>query len=230
MKGAASGAGADGGTLLVDDAYQLDPSGSPVGKRVLQKLVAEMDAFPGTLAVVLCGYDKDMEQMLASSPGLRSRFRRDVAFEDFSDDELVEITRRRFDERFPKYAVADDKHLRIAARRLGKGRGTPGFGNARAAAQLLESASEKQSARVVASRPRATERPRERSTERRARRRARAEDGGHHHAAAASAHCGARLRNAIQRCVRADRRPRLDAILARLHAQNNPAPGCCRVH
>lgn len=147
----------DGGTLLVDDAYQLDPSGSPVGKRVLQKLVAEMDAFPGTLAVVLCGYDKDMEQMLASSPGLRSRFRRDVAFEDFSDDELVEITRRRFDERFPKYAVADDKHLRIAARRLGKGRGTPGFGNARAAAQLLESASEKQSARVVAARKRGEE-------------------------------------------------------------------------
>ncbi|KAH8063637.1 ATP binding protein [Aureococcus anophagefferens] len=147
----------DGGTLLVDDAYQLDPSGSPVGKRVLQKLVAEMDAFPGTLAVVLCGYDKDMEQMLASSPGLRSRFRRDVAFEDFSDEELVEITRRRFDERFPKYAVADDKHLRIAARRLGKGRGTPGFGNARAAAQLLESASEKQSARVVAARKRGEE-------------------------------------------------------------------------
>ena len=142
----------DGGTLLVDEAYQLDPAGSPVGRRVLQKLVAEMDAFPGTLAVVLIGYDKDLDDMLGTSPGLRSRFRRDVAFPDFSDDELVEITKRRFVERFPRYSLRDAKHLRIAARRLGKGRGTSGFGNARAAAQLLERASEKQSARVVAAR------------------------------------------------------------------------------
>ena len=37
----------------------------------------------------------------------------------------------------PSYHVCDDKYVRIAARRIGKGRGSLGFGNARAVQALL---------------------------------------------------------------------------------------------
>jgi len=48
--------------------------------------------------------------------------------------------------------VSDPKYVRIAARRLGRGRGDLGFGNARAVAALVEEASERQTARVMGAR------------------------------------------------------------------------------
>jgi len=49
----------------------------------------------------------------------------------------------------PRFKLEDPKHLRIAARRLGRQRGTVGFGNARAVRNLLEWAIKRQSARVL---------------------------------------------------------------------------------
>ena len=48
-----------------------------------------------------------------------------------------------------RFQVADVKHLRIAARRLGRQRGTTGFGNARAVRNAYEQAQRRQSARVL---------------------------------------------------------------------------------
>jgi len=142
----------EGGTLLVDEAYQLDPAGSNTGRRIVELLVKEMDARGGRLAVVLAGYDKEMDAFLGSNPGLPSRFRKVVEFPDFLDDELVAVAENEFERRFASYHLEDAKHLRIAARRLGKGRGAPGFGNARAVGHLLDNAWEKQTRRAVASR------------------------------------------------------------------------------
>ena len=82
---------------------------------------------------------------------LASRLRRRFALPDFDDAELLQLLRSQLRTR-PNYHVRDDKYLRIATRRLGKGRGSLGFGNARAVQADLELAFERQTARVVAER------------------------------------------------------------------------------
>ena len=93
------------------------------------------------------------EQLLAFNSGaLNSRLRRRYALPDFDDAELTQLIHSQLKSTRPKYGVSDDKYVRIAARRLGKGRGAVGFANARATKALLEAALERQTARVLAER------------------------------------------------------------------------------
>ena len=61
---------------------------------------------------------------------LANRIRRRFELSDFTDPELIELLESELERTRPAYHVADDKHVRIAARRVGKGRGSLGFGNA----------------------------------------------------------------------------------------------------
>ena len=141
-----------GGVLIIDDAHQLDPNDKSA-RQVLYLLADEMDKRGGKLAVVMAGYEKSLyEQVLSFNNGaLQSRFRRKYDLPDFTDEELIELLRGQLESTKARYHVVD-KYLRIAARRVGKGRGSLGFGNARAIQTLLDVASEKQTARVVAER------------------------------------------------------------------------------
>ncbi|KAJ8602140.1 hypothetical protein CTAYLR_001663, partial [Chrysophaeum taylorii] len=137
-----------GGTLFVDEAYQLEPKTNQIGRQVLDYLLAEMEDKRGKLVVVFAGYAKPLEALLEHNEGLPSRFRRRFDFPDFTDDELTSIMRAQLDEK-SRYRVEDAKHVRIAARRLGRQRSTTGFGNARAVRNYLELVFERQSQRVV---------------------------------------------------------------------------------
>ncbi|KAJ8614533.1 hypothetical protein CTAYLR_000826 [Chrysophaeum taylorii] len=140
-----------GGTLFVDEAYQLDPKSNQVGRQILDMLTAEMDDKGGRLVVILAGYPKRVDDMLSehNEGALRTRFRKTFHFPDFEDDELAEIMRREFALKKSKYHVVDDKYVRIATRRLGKLRGSHGFGNARAVQHAVDAASDRQTARVL---------------------------------------------------------------------------------
>lgn len=139
-----------GGALFIDEAYQLDPKSNAVGRQILDLLATAMDDKKGALVVILAGYPKRIDDLIAehNDGALRSRFRKRFDFDDFEDDELAEIMRRELAGR-PKYRVVDDKIVRIAARRLGKLRGSHGFGNARAVQHLVETAFDRQTARVL---------------------------------------------------------------------------------
>ena len=143
-----------GGVLIVDDAHQLEPANEKGARQVLYRLADEMDKRGGKLAVVLAGYEKPIdERLLGFNYGaLSARFRRRYDLPDFGDAELIELMQSMLQEAKPKYHVADDKYVRIAARRVGKGRGAVGFGNAFAVKAVLERAYERQTARVVAER------------------------------------------------------------------------------
>jgi SpoVK/Ycf46/Vps4 family AAA+-type ATPase len=143
-----------GGVLIIDDAHQLDPGTEKAARQLLYFLADEMDERGGKLAVVMCGYEKAVtETILGFNQGaLSSRFRRRYALPDFSDEELIELLHAQLERAKPRYHVSDDKYVRIAARRLGKGRGALGFGNARAVEVALDVASERQTARVMAER------------------------------------------------------------------------------
>src|SRR6185437_9087780 len=61
------------------------------GKEVIDTLVDEMTKHNENLVVVLAGYPHEMDLLLESNPGLRSRFKKFFLFPDYSSEELLEI-------------------------------------------------------------------------------------------------------------------------------------------
>jgi len=81
-----------GGMLFIDEAYTLAPmTANDFGPEAVQVLLKRMEDQRGQFVVVVAGYPEEMEQFLASNPGLRSRFDTFLAFEDYSSDELLAI-------------------------------------------------------------------------------------------------------------------------------------------
>lgn len=130
-----------GGVLFVDEAYQLSSGNNPGGKAVLDYLLAEVENLRGKIVFVLAGYDKEMESFFSHNPGLPSRFPITLTFGDYSDNELLQILERRIHGKCPEMMQIEGGshglYARIVARRLGRGRGKAGFGNARAVENAL---------------------------------------------------------------------------------------------
>jgi AAA+ superfamily predicted ATPase len=83
-----------GGVLFIDEAYQLDPArGGHYMTEAVDELVGALteDEFKGKILVILAGYDTDMENMLKTNAGLRSRFSERVKFHDFDANATVEL-------------------------------------------------------------------------------------------------------------------------------------------
>lgn len=81
-----------GGVLFIDEAYSLlSQTTGDFGKEVIDTLVDEMTKHNENLVVVLAGYPDEMEKLLSSNPGLKSRFKKFFHFKDYSAAELLEI-------------------------------------------------------------------------------------------------------------------------------------------
>ncbi|NRD79606.1 AAA family ATPase [Bacillus sp. BRMEA1] len=81
-----------GGVLFIDEAYSLlSQSAGDFGKEVIDTLVDEMTRHNENLVVVLAGYPDQMDELLESNPGLRSRFKKFFFFPDYPSEELLEI-------------------------------------------------------------------------------------------------------------------------------------------
>ncbi|MGW6701767.1 AAA family ATPase [Nocardia sp. NPDC055049] len=85
-----------GGVLFIDEAYQLR---GDHGTQAIDRLVAELENHRDDLAVVIAGYPDRMTELLATNPGLSSRFPDDnrIAFPDFAPDELHTILVQRLE-------------------------------------------------------------------------------------------------------------------------------------
>ncbi|MEI5905866.1 AAA family ATPase [Bacillus spongiae] len=83
-----------GGILFVDEAYALFGDGQDFGQEAIDTIVKFMDDHRENIIVILAGYEADMEQLLDSNAGLRSRFPNVISFPDYSLHELVEISTR----------------------------------------------------------------------------------------------------------------------------------------
>lgn len=88
---------AKGGVLMIDEAYLLNSrNDNDPGKMVIQLLMNILaDESQRDIAVVLCGYKDQMLKLLETNPGLQSRFPNKFEFQDFSVNELLDITRSR---------------------------------------------------------------------------------------------------------------------------------------
>ena len=86
---------AQGNVLFIDEAYNLFIGGenakNDFGLRAIEALLSVLSREEVDMLVILAGYPKEMEDMLASNPGLRSRFPYIFHFEDYSVDELLQI-------------------------------------------------------------------------------------------------------------------------------------------
>ena len=85
--------GALDGVLFVDEAYSLVAAegDDPFGAEALQVLLKRMEDQRERLVVILAGYPRPMDELLATNPGLRSRFTQHLTFEDYAPDELGRI-------------------------------------------------------------------------------------------------------------------------------------------
>jgi SpoVK/Ycf46/Vps4 family AAA+-type ATPase len=87
-------ASAVGGVLFIDEAYSLtagELGADQYGREAVDTLVKEMEDRRDDLVVIVAGYPEPMEDFIAANPGLASRFRTTIAFDDYTDDELSDI-------------------------------------------------------------------------------------------------------------------------------------------
>ncbi|MCE4047886.1 MULTISPECIES: AAA family ATPase [Bacillaceae] len=81
-----------GGVLFIDEAYSLlSGSNQDFGKEAIDTLVMEMTKHNENLVVVLAGYPDETKALLESNPGLTSRFKKFIHFEDYNSEELIQI-------------------------------------------------------------------------------------------------------------------------------------------
>eukprot|EP01050_Picozoa_sp_SAG11_P003357 SAG11_NODE_188_length_13029_cov_3.652514_5_plen_2762_part_00 len=121
-----------GGVLFVDEAYQFDPNrGGSYMTEAVDELVGALtdEEFEGKLLVILAGYDEDMEAMLKTNPGLKSRFSERVHFRNFDANATVELLHLALGrQKTPLEAPYDDNDLKRLAQQLVD---SEGFGNGR---------------------------------------------------------------------------------------------------
>ena len=80
---------AEGGVLFIDEAFTL--AGDQYGQEAVDTLVKEMEDKRSSLVVIVAGYPEPMQRFIDTNPGLASRFRTTITFEDYSDDEITAI-------------------------------------------------------------------------------------------------------------------------------------------
>ncbi len=81
-----------GGTLLIDEAYALARGGeNDFGLEAVDTIVKFMEDHRDDLSVVAAGYPTEMQELIDSNPGLKSRFTRTIHFPDYTTDELIGI-------------------------------------------------------------------------------------------------------------------------------------------
>ena len=83
---------AQGGILFIDEAYACDAYEHGFGDEAINALVQEMENHRDDVIVIFAGYPEPMKQFLDRNPGMKSRIAFQVEFEDYSVDELCDIT------------------------------------------------------------------------------------------------------------------------------------------
>ncbi len=139
---------ADGGVLLIDEAYALARGGEKdFGQEAVDTLVKLIEDRRDSLVVIAAGYPAEMTTFIESNPGLRSRFPKTIIFEDYSDTELVKI----FEGLCKKNKYEPTPGALKAARKFFAAQPrTKGFGNGRVARNLFEQAMASQASRLMA--------------------------------------------------------------------------------
>ena len=124
---------ARGNVLFIDEAYNLyDGSGDrkDFGARVIDSLLTVLSQPDPDMLIVFAGYEKEMDAMLNTNPGLMGRFPYKYRFADYDADQLMEIAKRLLER--DDYILTDEAASVLRASIvMTLSQRTPNFGNAR---------------------------------------------------------------------------------------------------
>ncbi|NJB85344.1 SpoVK/Ycf46/Vps4 family AAA+-type ATPase [Lewinella marina] len=154
-----------GGVLFIDEAYALTQNSTgqrgDFGDEAIQTLLKRMEDQRGQFFVCVAGYPDNMESFLKANPGLSSRFDKILRFEDYSPEQLIEISERMFRQRKAQVSPPARQHLRDYLTFLHKYRDAY-FGNARTVRQLVDDVIRRHDLRQAAEtgRPKRSAKPR----------------------------------------------------------------------
>jgi SpoVK/Ycf46/Vps4 family AAA+-type ATPase len=138
-----------GGVLFIDEAYALSEGGeNDFGKEAIETILKRMEDNRGEIVVIVAGYTDNMKRFLESNPGLRSRFDREMHFDDYNASQLFDIALKMF----AGNRITPDKpsceHLMKYMEFLHSQRDTH-FGNARQVRKLVEESIKNQHLRLA---------------------------------------------------------------------------------
>lgn len=138
---------AKGSVLFIDEAYSLveDRKGS-YGSEAINEIVQEMENRREDTIVILAGYPDEMKELLEWNPGMKSRIAFHVSFDDYTENELLDITKLLAKERGMKLDEKAEEKLRSIYTEARKDKA---FGNGRFARNLLEKAKFNQANRFM---------------------------------------------------------------------------------
>ena len=132
-----------GGALFIDEAYAL--ADDEFGEEAIETLVKQMEDHRDELVVIVAGYPEPMRGFIDANPGLASRFRLTLTFDDYTDGQLVEIFTKISSE--SDFTPTADALARLRQILTLSPRDT-GFGNARFVRNLFEAAVVRQAWRL----------------------------------------------------------------------------------
>lgn len=138
---------AQGGVLFIDEAYSLcDNCENSFGDEAINTLVQEMENHRDEVIVIFAGYSDKMRKFLDRNPGMSSRIALHVEFEDYSTEELCEITRLMASQKRMMLTDAAMEKLKSTYKSV---RGSGDFGNGRFVRKMLEEAEMNLAKRIV---------------------------------------------------------------------------------
>lgn len=138
---------AKGSVLFIDEAYSLlDDKKGLYGDEAINTIVQEMENARDDMIVVFAGYKKEMEEFVERNPGLSSRIAFHIDFDDYSEGELLDITKLLARQNSIIIDESCDQKLLDIYK---KARQNPSFGNGRYARNVLEKAKFNQANRLA---------------------------------------------------------------------------------
>jgi SpoVK/Ycf46/Vps4 family AAA+-type ATPase len=143
-----------GGALFIDEAYSLVNDGEGhsdrFGNEAVQALLKRAEDDRDRLIVILAGYDRQMEDFLASNPGLNSRFAIRIRFAGYSPAELLSLAQSGLAQRGESLDPDAEQALARMMDDVGRRRLADDLGNGRFVRSLVEKAGQARDVRVMA--------------------------------------------------------------------------------
>lgn len=138
---------AKGGVLFIDEAYSLlDDRRGLFGDEAINAIVQQMENVRSDTMVIFAGYPREMETFLNRNEGLRSRVSFQVAFPDYSEEDLWQILCGFLSRQQRELDAEATQWVRTLLRSAMK---EDGFGNGRFVRLLMEKAMMRQASRLM---------------------------------------------------------------------------------
>jgi AAA+ superfamily predicted ATPase len=132
--------------LFIDEAYSLyDGKEGLFGDEAINTIVQEMENQRDDLVVIFAGYKNEMQNFLNRNSGLRSRIAYEIEFEDYSNEELMQIAQKQARDFEINISQCEDKIKDI----IELGKKSKNFGNGRFVRSMMEKARMNQAGRLV---------------------------------------------------------------------------------